>query len=303
MFSCIVEDTVSTDTTDSGEESQTVDSTNKETEADETKETDKATESVNNGEQNNESNNNSGNADDNTGDDNTGDDNTGDDNTGDDNTGDDNTGDDNTGSGGLGEFVPEEVYYNVTYVIDDKGTLEGEAIQRVKAGESAKAVKAIAANGYVFAGWSDWVELESRQELNVRRDITVFPIFVNRLSTYTVTYETRMGGKVIDSAEKTALASVTTKYVPKDPPLAYTYGQWNDGREGIERADSVISNGKTFVIEIVPQSIDNVPTIEIMTENGTGNNDRLNYKNCTVTLRNADEEDCFEDVSAQLRGR
>ena len=33
MFSCIVEDTVSTDTTDSGEESQTVDSTNKETDA------------------------------------------------------------------------------------------------------------------------------------------------------------------------------------------------------------------------------------------------------------------------------
>ena len=339
MFSCMVGDTVSTDTTDSGEESQTVDSTNKETEAEETKGSDKATESVNNGEQSNDSNNNDNTTsgdentgdentgdentgddntgddntgddntgddntgDDNTGDDNTGDDNTGDDNTGDDNTGDDNTGDDNTGDGGLGEFVPEEVYHNVTYVIDDKGTIEGEAIQRVKEGESSKAVKAVAADGYVFAGWSDGINSDVRSETNVRRDITVFPIFVNENSSYYVSYETRMGGKLIERRELQARADEVITYTAPNAPLAYIHGKWSDGKEGQTRSDNLFSNGMVYVVEIEPYSINEVPSIEIITADGKGIVDK-NLKPCTVSLSNAEEKLCFENVSAQIRGR
>ena len=205
--------------------------------------------------------------------------------------------------GNLGEFEPEPVYYTVSYVVDANGKIEGESTQRIEKGKAASPVTAVAAEGYVFAGWSDGTQTAEHSIAIVTSDVTLSPIFVSEDKTYTVRYETYMGGKLIDEKELVASAKETVSYKAPDAPLAYTHGKWSDGREGQERVDDLFSDGKTYVIDVEPLSLSGVPTIEIITLNGVGIAADKSFNPCTVTLSNLDEDGCFEELSAQIRGR
>ena len=205
--------------------------------------------------------------------------------------------------GNLGEFDPEPVYYTVSYVVDANGKIEGESTQRIEKGKAASPVKAVAAEGYVFAGWSDGTQTAEHSIAIVTSDVTLSPIFVSAETTYTVRYETYMGGKLIDEREMVAPVGETVSYKAPDAPLAYTHGKWSDGREGQERVDDLFSNGNTYVIDVEPLSLSGVPTIEIITLNGVGIAADKSFNPCTVTLSNLDEDGCFEELSAQIRGR
>ena len=205
--------------------------------------------------------------------------------------------------GGLGEFEPEPVYYTITYTVEGNGTIEGELVQKVEKGKPSTPVKAVAAEGYVFAGWSDGTTTEQHAIEIVTGDVTVSPIFVSVEKTYTVRYETYMGGRLIDEKELVAPVSEIVSYKAPDAPLAYTHGKWSDGREGQERVDDLFSDGKTYVIDVEPLSLSGVPTIEIVTDNNVGISADKKFNPCTVTLSNTDEELCFENLIGQIRGR
>ncbi|MBE6593521.1 MAG: hypothetical protein E7642_05955 [Ruminococcaceae bacterium] len=203
----------------------------------------------------------------------------------------------------LGEFGAELNLRKVIYKASKNGKIVGESEQYVKNGEDTKEVKAVAEDGYVFAGWSDGVKDRVRQDKDVREDISVTANFLSVNDKFTVKYAISKGGKIIDVVEKRASVEKTISYTaPKNPPLAYTEGEWDDGVVGAKRVDDVCSHGQTFIYEYKPLAA-GVPTIEIKTKDGGGVTDRINYKECKVTLANTEEEYCFDNVSAQIRGR
>lgn len=198
---------------------------------------------------------------------------------------------------------PEAKVYKITYKAGKNGTIKGELVQLVEEGQSATSVHAIPNEGYVFAGWSDGVTFALRRDTKVTKNITVYPKFVKAGAEFTVKYEVRSNGDLVELVERTGVAGETVSYTPPTPSLGYVYDVWSDGKKTAERTDSVVSNGETFVINRKPLSLGGVPTIEITTEDGLGVNDRENYKKCSVSVSNTNEEDCFESVEALLRGR
>ena len=130
-----------------------------------------------------------------------------------------------------------------------------------------------------------------------------FALFISVEHTYTVKYQTYMGGKLIKEEELQASADEIITYNAPNAPLAYTHSKWSDGQEGQTRVDTVMSDNTTYVIEIEPLSLSGVPTIEIVTENNVGIAADKKFNPCTVTLSNTDEELCFENLIGQIRGR
>ena len=68
-------------------------------------------------------------------------------------------------------------YFNVSYLVEGGGDIEGEPEQPVLAGGDASPVVAVAEDGWVFVKWSDGIEDPARTDLNVTEDLTVTAIF------------------------------------------------------------------------------------------------------------------------------
>jgi len=84
-------------------------------------------------------------------------------------------------SGGqlLEELLPDEpdVYYTVTYIIEEGGYFEGDEIQLVLSGESADPILVIAEDGYAFVEWDDGNPDPAREDMGVTRDLTFTAVF------------------------------------------------------------------------------------------------------------------------------
>lgn len=72
---------------------------------------------------------------------------------------------------------PADRYFNVSYLVEGGGDIEGEPEQPVLAGGDASPVVAVAEDGWVFVKWSDGIEDPARTDLNVTEDLTVTAIF------------------------------------------------------------------------------------------------------------------------------
>ena len=68
-------------------------------------------------------------------------------------------------------------YFNVSYLVEGGGDIEGEPEQPVLAGGDASPVVAVAEDGWVFVKWSDGIEDPARTDLNITEDLTVTAIF------------------------------------------------------------------------------------------------------------------------------
>ena len=79
----------------------------------------------------------------------------------------------------LEELLPDEpeVYYMVTYIVEEGGYLEGESDQLVLAGENAEPVMVVADEGYVFVEWDDGNPDPSREDTEVTHDLTFTAVF------------------------------------------------------------------------------------------------------------------------------
>lgn len=211
--------------------------------------------------------------------------------------------DENEENGGLVEAVPEDKYYSVSYVAAENGRIDGEVLQTVKRGESASAVTAVPDEGYVFVEWSDGYRQATRTDAEIYEDIELTPTFLSVDYEYSVTYELYKNGSLVEEYRVSAKAGETVSFDVPELPLAYTLGTWNDGVEIAERVDDVASDGEVYSISYEPLSLNNVPSIEIDTEDGKGVTSKAEYKSCVVSLSNAPEEQCFEGLSALIRGR
>lgn len=209
---------------------------------------------------------------------------------------------DDTPEGTLNGFEAAPKYYSLIYENSENGKLIGELEQTVRAGEDGRKVRASANKGYVFVGWSDGATNATRTDKNVYADVKVQPIFVKSGTAFSVTYEARMDGKVIDTAKLSGKAGKALEYIPPQAPFAYTY-EWSDGTVGAKHSAGYLQNGETIVVEIVPRSLNSVPTIEIYTEDGSGITSKYEYTTCRVTLLNAGDGENFENLTAQIRGR
>ena len=199
-------------------------------------------------------------------------------------------------------IAEQEGYCVLKYENAENGKLEGELVQKVKKGENATAVKAVPDEGYVFAGWSDGMEIAVRRDKDVGESFTVTPKFVKLGTTFSVRYEVKSGNRTVQTVKRTAEAGDYVSFSLSKAPVGFTYSEWSDGKKNGDRADSVVADGKKFTIELEPIVL-SLPTIVINTSGSKGVIDRETYKSCTVTMLNADEDDCFEDVTAQIRGR
>ena len=63
--------------------------------------------------------------------------------------------------------------FTLTYLSTPGGTLQGDTLQIVSEGADGTPVLAVPDEGYLFAGWSDWVNDNPRTDTQVTADITV----------------------------------------------------------------------------------------------------------------------------------
>ena len=84
-----------------------------------------------------------------------------------------------SGSRLLEELLPDapDVYYTVTYIVEEGGYTEGDEIQLVLEGEDADPILVIAEDGYAFVEWDDGNPDPAREDRGVTRDMTFTAIF------------------------------------------------------------------------------------------------------------------------------
>ncbi len=207
--------------------------------------------------------------------------------------------DNNSGSsGGLGEL--EITKYTVIYATADNGKIEGTQVQQIAHGESSQTVTAVPDENYLFTRWSDGYTSPERTDTRVIRSFSVYPIFVHKDTEYKATYTVMRAGKVVDRTVCKAKVGEEVSYTAPEPTLAYKFSGWNDGNTEKTRTD-VLFEDKELVGEYTPHSL-GVAAISIVTDDGQGIVSR-EFRECTVSLYNAEDGQCFENIGALIRGR
>jgi hypothetical protein len=143
-------------------------------------------------------------------------------------------------------IAEQEGYCVLRYESAENGKIEGELVQKVKKGENPTVVKAIPDEGYVFAGWSDGMEIAVRRDKKVEESFTVTPKFVKLGTKFSVRYEVKSGSRTLQTVKRSGEAGDFVNFSLSKTPVGFVYGEWSDGAKAGSRADSVIADGKTF---------------------------------------------------------
>ena len=70
-----------------------------------------------------------------------------------------------------------EVFFAVTYDVEEGGSIDGEADQLVLMGQDASAVTAVPDEGFVFLEWSDGYKKPYRNDKAIVKDLEIFAVF------------------------------------------------------------------------------------------------------------------------------
>ena len=202
----------------------------------------------------------------------------------------------------LSEATTEPKKYSIRYLETEGGRITGKLEQTVKEGKSGSRVEAIADEGYVFVAWSDGLTRTHRKDGPISEDLELYPIFELDSNYFAVKYVVTRGSMTILNETKIAKRGETVECKLPEPSFAYEFLGWSDGAGTTERVDNEESNGITYYAAYKPIYLD-TPIISIDTEDGSGVTSKVDYKGCTITLENADESYCFENVEAEIRGR
>ena len=205
-------------------------------------------------------------------------------------------------SSALSEATTEPKKYSVRYLETEGGRITGKLEQTVKEGKSGSRVAAIADEGYVFVAWSDGLTRTFRRDGPISEDLELYPIFELDSNYFAVKYVVTRGSMTVLNETKVAKRGETVECTLPEPSFAYEFLGWSDGVVDTARVDNEESNGITYYAAYKPICLD-TPIISIETDDGSGVTSKVHYKGCTVTLENADESYCFENVAAEIRGR
>lgn len=190
----------------------------------------------------------------------------------------------------------EEIYYTVTYKTVDGGRIDGELVQTIIAGEKSAEVTAVAADGYAFCGWSDGVLTANRTD-EATNDITISPIFKK---IYTVTFTGVCDGITLYE-EKTDIVDGEEAAVQAKDVLGYVFNGFSDGKT--EKNQTFTVSSDTEISALYEIEALELPIFNIVTENMQAVTSKETYLKSSITLFNTDEEYCFVDVAAGIRGR
>lgn len=84
----------------------------------------------------------------------------------------------------------QKINISVNYSADIGGSLLGKLSQNIEYGNAPEEVTAVPNSGYLFAGWSDGVMTDTREDKDLKQDIAVSARFVNK--TKVLNYEFEM---------------------------------------------------------------------------------------------------------------
>ena len=73
---------------------------------------------------------------------------------------------------------PEPVYVEVTYMVSEGGSIEGDEAQVILQGGETSEVVAVPDEGYVFDGWDDGGKRPVRKDANVQESVTYTAVFL-----------------------------------------------------------------------------------------------------------------------------
>ncbi|MBL7647735.1 MAG: SUMF1/EgtB/PvdO family nonheme iron enzyme [Candidatus Hydrogenedentes bacterium] len=124
--------------------------------------------------------------------------------------------------------------FQLTYTAGTGGTVEGVTQQSVIDGNDGTAVTAIPGEGFIFIGWSDGVEENTRTDLNVDGDVTVT---ANFLAQYTLTYVAGANGTITGATSQIVNDGEDGTAVTAVPNATFGFAGWSDGRADNPRTD------------------------------------------------------------------
>ncbi|MBE6544272.1 MAG: hypothetical protein E7675_07710 [Ruminococcaceae bacterium] len=141
------------------------------------------------------------------------------------------------------------LYEGTTYTFEYKsglgGSVSGKTFQILEENETATAVVAIPAEGYVFNCWSDGVLTAERLDI-ANKNISVTAYFAKEGSTiYNIIYKPSVGGIVEGYLNQRIEAGMAGEKVVAIPDRGYKFVSWSDGLVNTERQD-IATKDSTF---------------------------------------------------------
>ncbi len=131
--------------------------------------------------------------------------------------------------------------YTVRYETDENGTIEGDAEQHIQYGEDGEGVTAIPSEGYQFKEWSDGVTKATRQEKNIRSNLSITALFTKK--TFFVRYEAGEGGYIEGNTAQMIQYGENGESVTAIPSEGYQFEKWSDGvMEATRQEKNIRSN-------------------------------------------------------------
>lgn len=210
---------------------------------------------------------------------------------------------------------PEDDFI-VTYLAMEGGHIVGNAVQVVKKGGTTQEVEAVADSGYMFVEWSDGVESAKRTDENVTEDVIVTALFSQSVEpdpdpkpdpqkTFTVTYLAGSGGHIVGKTPQTVNEGEDAEEVEAVADNGYVFVKWNDGIETAKRTDRNVTKRITVTAVFAESPVESVslPVFNVVTNDGKDVTSKDYYKDCKISVSNAEEKYCFENKTAGIRGR
>lgn len=124
--------------------------------------------------------------------------------------------------------MPISRAYDVSYLTDGNGSIEGKGYQRVTCGNDATSVTAIPNEGYEFVQWSDGVTTAERRDLNVKEPRIVTAQFKRVYKKYELNY--KLGESDLNISDiKFYYGNFETVNFPVPTRDLFTFGGWYIG--------------------------------------------------------------------------
>ncbi|MFA5646792.1 MAG: InlB B-repeat-containing protein [Bacteroidales bacterium] len=145
------------------------------------------------------------------------------------------------------ELVDPLPIYTITYTTDGNGSITGTATQSVKQGFDGTEVTATPKLGYNFDKWSDDALTATRNEVNVRSNISAKALF--KLKTYTLTYSAGTNGTLTGEAVQVVEHGANGTAVKAIANAGYSFVQWSDGVKNNPRTDVNVMMDRSVTAE------------------------------------------------------
>ena len=187
----------------------------------------------------------------------------------------------------------------VEYLATQGGYIFGLTSQKLTYGQTTQRVMAVASQGYRFVGWSDQVSETYRTD-TVNENKTVTAIFKKYFTLEASSANPDKGsieGPLTQDVYEGEMCQ-TIRAVPKE---GYSFICWSNGSSDTV-VSKLVAENESLVAFFGDKSY-GMPVISIETEDGADVDDKINYKNCVITVNDTATQNHILWAGAQIKGR